>query len=93
MARLARVGQLAADRRSFTVPALTGATSTDLGALSRRTALRHRAADPTRGVYIDAALADAGGAASDPDAFATPTCYRAAWLALVPNARLVRVVE
>ena len=45
---------------------------------------------------IDAALADAERAhrAGDSDAFREANVrYRAAWLALVPNARLVRVVE
>jgi DNA-binding GntR family transcriptional regulator len=102
MARLASEGLLAADRRSFTVPALSRIDVDEIyevrflvepAALRRIASL---AADPARRAAIDAALVDAEAAHArgDPDAFRDANVrYRAAWLALVPNARLVRVVE
>ena len=102
MARLASEGLLAADRRSFTVPALTLQDVDDIyevrflvepAALRRIAALT---AEPVRRRAIDAALADAVAAhrAGDSDAFREANVrYRAAWLALLPNARLVRMVE
>jgi DNA-binding GntR family transcriptional regulator len=102
MARLASEGLLAADRRSFTVPALTLQDVDDIYEvrfLVEPAALRRVAevtADPARRPAIDAALADAAAAhrVGDSDAFrAANVRYRAAWLALLPNARLVRVVE
>jgi len=102
MARLASEGLLAADRRSFTVPALTLQDVDDIYEvrfLVEPAALRRiapLAADPTVRRAIDAALADAVAAhhAGDSEAFREANVrYRAAWLALLPNARLVRVVE
>ncbi len=102
MARLASEGLLAADQRSFTVPALTRADVDDIYEvrfLVEPAALRRIApltADPARRAPIDAALADAVAAnrAGDSNAFREANVrYRAAWLALLPNARLVRVVE
>lgn len=102
MARLASEGLLAADRRSFTVPALTRRDVDEIYEvrfLVEPAALRRIApltADPVRRASIDAALADATAAhaSGDSDAFRDANVrYRAAWLALVPNARLVRVVE
>ena len=102
MARLASEGLLAADRRSFTVPALSLQDVDDIyevrflvepAALRRIAALT---ADASRRRAIDAALADAVAAhrAGDSNAFREANVrYRAAWLALLPNARLVRVVE
>ena len=102
MARLASEGLLASDRRSFTVPALTRQDVDDIYEvrfLVEPAALR-RIAERTRDGHaraaIDAALADAEQAhrVGDSDAFRDANVrYRAAWLALVPNARLVRVVE
>ena len=102
MARLASEGLLASDRRSFTVPALTLADVDDiyeLRFLVEPAALRKLApltADAARRRPIDEALADASAAhrAGDSEAFrAANVRYRAAWLALVPNPRLVRVIE
>jgi DNA-binding GntR family transcriptional regulator len=102
MARLASEGLLAADRRSFTVPALTRSDVDEIYEvrfLVEPAALRRIApltADRERRAAIDAALADAAAAHArgDSDAFRDANVnYRAAWLALVPNARLVRVVE
>ena len=102
MARLASEGLLAADRRSFTVPALTRTDVDEIYEvrfLVEPAALRRIApltVDAARRAPIDAALADAAAAhaRADPDAFRDANArYRAGWLALVPNARLVRVVE
>ena len=102
MARLASEGLLASDRRSFTVPALSRVDVDDIYEvrfLVEPAALRGIAAataDPALRAPIDAALAAAAAAhrAGDSDAFREANVhYRAAWLALVPNARLVRVVE
>jgi len=102
MARLASEGLLAADRRSFTVPALTLQDVEDIYEvrfLVEPAALRRIApltVDPVLRKPIDLALAEAVAAhrAGDGDAFrAAHVRYRAAWLALLPNARLVRVVE
>lgn len=102
MARLASEGLLTSDRRSFSVPALTLADVDDIYELRfliepaaiRRVAPRTRDAR-TRGA-IDAALADCVAAhrAGDSPAFREANvAYRAAWLALVPNPRLVRMIE
>jgi DNA-binding GntR family transcriptional regulator len=102
MTRLASEGLLASHRRSFTVPALSRKDVDDIyevrflvepAALRRIAALT---AEPAVRAAIDAALADAVAAhrAGDSDAFRDANVrYRAAWLALLPNARLVRVVE
>jgi DNA-binding GntR family transcriptional regulator len=102
MARLASEGLLDADRRSFTVPALTNQDIDDIyevRCLIEPAAMRRiapLAANPATRSRIDAALADAlaahrtGDGAAFRDANAR---YRAAWLTLLPNARLVRVVE
>ena len=102
MARLASEGLLTSDRRSFTVPALSRQDVDDIyevrflvePAALRRIAPATRDADLR--APIDAALADAAAAhrRGDSDAFRDANVrYRAAWLALVPNSRLVRVVE
>ena len=102
MARLASEGLLASNRRSFTVPALTLQDVDDIYEvrfLVEPAALRRiagRARDGAARAAIDAALADArhAHAAGDSAAFRDAHVrYREAWLALVPNARLVRVVE
>jgi len=102
MARLASEGLLAADQRSFTVPALTLKDVDDIYEvrfLVEPAALRRIApiaADPVARRPIENALADACAAhrAGDGEAFREFNVrYRAAWLALLPNARLVRVVE
>ena len=102
LARLASDGLLACDRRSFTVPALTLRDVDDiyeLRCLVEPAALRRIApllTDPALRASMDGALAGAQAAhrAGDADAFrAANVRYRAAWLALIPNARLERVVE
>jgi DNA-binding GntR family transcriptional regulator len=102
MARLASEGLLAADQRSFTVPALTLADVDDiyeLRCLIEPAALRRMAplaAGAAARTEIDRALADASAAhrAGDSEAFrAANVRYRAAWLALVPNPRWVRMIE
>lgn len=102
LARLASEGLLAAHGRSFTVPALTLADVEDiyeLRFLIEPAAIRRIApltADPRTRSAIDGALADTVAAhdAGDTDAFRDANVrYRAAWLALVPNTRLVRMIE
>ena len=102
MARLASEGLLANHGRSFSVPALTLQDVDDiyeLRCLVEPEALRGIAAllaDAAHRAPIEAALAGAQAAyrAGDAGAFRSANVrYRAAWLALVPNARLVRVVE
>jgi DNA-binding GntR family transcriptional regulator len=102
MARLASEGLLTTERRSFTVPALTLRDVDDiyeLRCLVEPAALRRIApllADAALHAPLAAALVDAQAAhrAGDANAFRDANVrYRAAWLALVPNARLVRVIE
>jgi DNA-binding GntR family transcriptional regulator len=102
MARLASQGLLNADGRSFVVPQLTLADVDhiyEVRFLVEPEALRRIAAataEPAVRAPIEAALADAVAAhkAGDAEAFRTAAAaFRAAWLALVPNPRLVRVVE
>ncbi len=102
MARLASEGLLATDQRSFTVPALTLADVDDiyeLRCLIEPAALRRvaqLAGDATLRQDIDRALLDAAAAhrAGDSQAFQDANVrYRAAWLALVPNQRWVRMIE
>lgn len=102
MMRLSSEGLLATVGRSFVVPALTLADVDEIyeirflvepAALRRVAAL---ASDAAVRAPIDAALADAIAADAAGDAARFRDCaarFRAAWLALVPNARLVRVVE
>jgi DNA-binding GntR family transcriptional regulator len=102
MMRLASQGLLNADGRSFVVPELTLADVDhiyEVRFLIEPAALRGvaaAAADRAIRAPIDAALAAAVAAhkANDADAFREAAAgFRAAWLALVPNPRLVRVVE
>lgn len=102
MARLASEGLLATDRRSFTVPALSLADVDDiyeLRCLIEPAAMRRiapLAGDASRRAQIDLALAEAAAAhaANDSEAFREANVrYRAAWLALVPNQRWVRMIE
>lgn len=102
MMRLSSEGLLSTVGRSFVVPALTIEDVDEIYEirfLVEPAALRRVAAltlDPAVRAPIDAALKDAiaadaaGDAARFRDAAAR---FRSAWLALVPNARLVRVVE
>lgn len=101
LARLASDGLVEADGRSFAVP---GLTSEDLGdiyalrSLLEPEAIRlatSRATDPAAREPLDEALADAVVAheAGDAESFiAANTRFREAWLALVPNRRMVRAI-
>ncbi len=102
MTRLASEGLLVSDGRSFVVPRLTLRDVDDIYEvrfLIEPAAIRSVAAFTTaRAVRapLDAALAAAVAAqkAGDAEAFREAhRRFRAAWLALVPNRRLVRVVE
>lgn len=102
MMRLASQGQLNADGRSFSVPALTLADVDhiyEVRFLIEPEALRSvaaAAADRAVRAPIDEALVAAVAAhkADDAEAFReAAAAFRVAWLALVPNPRLVRVVE
>lgn len=102
MARLASEGLLASDRRSFAVPALTAADVDDIYELrfllepAAMRGIAARAADPEAIAPIQTALAAATAAhrAGDAAAFrAANAAYRRAWLRLVPNTRLVRIIE
>lgn len=101
LARLASEGLLATDQRSFTVPELTLADVDDIyevrfliePAAMRRIAAHTR--DAGVRAPVDAALAAAAAAhkAQDAAAFRQANVrFRDAWLALVPNPRLVRVI-
>lgn len=102
LARLASDGLLVSEGRSFVVPALTRADVDDIyevRSLVEPAALRRIApftADAAIRAPIDRALADAVRAhdTGDAEAFREANVrFRAAWLALVPNPRLVRVIE
>jgi len=102
MARLASEGLLSAEGRSFVVPELSLADLDDIyeiRALLEPSALRRIAAstaDATVRAPIDQALAEARAAhqAGAANAFREAAArFRTAWLALVPNPRLVRVIE
>ena len=102
MARLATEGLLSNERRSFTVPHLSRQDIEDiyeLRLLIEPAALRRiapLATDRRRRRAIEEALADAAAAhrAKDVSAFCEANVrWRIAWLELVPNARLVRMIE
>lgn len=102
MARLATEGLLSNERRSFTVPHLSRQDIEDiyeLRLLMEPAALRRIAPLTTERRNrraIEEALADAAAAhrAKDVEAFCEANVrWRAAWLELVPNARLVRMIE
>ena len=102
LTRLASEGLLSAEGRSFVVPELTLADLDhiyEIRALLEPPALRRIAAS-TAGASvrapIDTALAEAVAAhrAGDAGAFREAAArFRVAWLSLVPNPRLVRVIE
>lgn len=102
MTRLASEGMLVSDGRSFVVPRLARQDVDEIYEvrfLIEPAAIRRvapRTADRRTRSPIDAALADAQEAhdLGDVAAFRGANVrYRAAWLALVPNARLVRMIE
>jgi DNA-binding GntR family transcriptional regulator len=102
MMRLASEGLLSAQGRSFVVPELSVADVDhiyEIRFLIEPAALRGiaaRAAEPAVRAPIDTALAaaicahEAGDATAFRDAAAR---FRTAWLSLVPNPRLVRMIE
>lgn len=102
LARLASEGLLVSGGRSYMVPELTLADVDDIYEVrflieppaTRRVA--RRTADPEVRAPIEAALAEARAAhrAGDAAAFReSHVHFRSAWLALVPNRRLVKVIE
>lgn len=102
LTRLAGEGLLVSDGRSFVVPTLTRADVDDIYEirfLIEPAALRRIApltADAAVRAPIEQALAAARAAhdAGDTEAFREANVrFRAAWLALVPNRRLVHVIE
>ena len=102
MTRLASEGLLSAQGRSFVVPELTLSdvdSIYEIRFLIEPAALRGIApttADRSKRAQIDAAVAAAvaAHAAGDAGAFREAAArFRSAWLALVPNPRLVRVIE
>lgn len=102
LTRLASEGLLAADGRSFVVPALSLQDVDDiyeLRFLLEPAALRRVAeltTDPAVRAPIEAALADAEAAykAKDADAFREANIrFRNAWKDLVPNRRMVKAIE
>ncbi len=102
MTRLASEGLLATEGRSFVVPELTQADLDhiyEIRFLIEPAALRGIApltADRAVRAPIDAALAAAIAAHQAADAVAfreAAARFRSAWLALVPNTRLVKVIE
>lgn len=102
LARLASEGLLATHGRSFTVPSLTLADVEDiyeLRFLIEPEAIRRiapRTVETRVRAPIDAALAAAttAHAQGDVEAFRSANIdYRSAWLGLVTNKRLVRIIE
>lgn len=102
LTRLASEGLVCSDGRSFVVPALSLQDVDDIYEvrfLLEPEALRHaadQAADPiARAPIIEALEASvAAHKAADNDAFMEANArFRSAWLALVPNRRLVHAVE
>jgi DNA-binding GntR family transcriptional regulator len=102
LTRLASDGLVSADGRSFVVPSLTLEDVDDIyevRGLIEPEAVRRvaaRSADPLSRAPIMRALEDSVAAhkADDNEAFMQANArFRSAWLALVPNPRLVRAVE
>lgn len=102
LARLASEGLLVSGGRSYMVPELTLADIDDIYEVrflieppaTRRVA--ERTADPDTRAPIEVALAGARAAHRIGDAVAfrdSHAQFRSAWLALVPNRRLVKVIE
>src|SRR5581483_7583072 len=99
LGRLASEGLVEAHGRSFTVPSLTPQDLDDvyeLRVLLETEALRQAAAGGAHSEEVRHALQDAKAAHARGDAEAFIRAnrrFRAAWLALVRNRRLVRMVE
>jgi len=102
LVRLTSEGLLIQGRRSFTTPTLTRKDIDDIYQirfLVESEAIRSvavRAIDPVLRAPIEAALAAtlAADQAGDTEAFReTNAMFRMAWLALVPNERLVKVIN
>lgn len=100
--RLSSEGLLVSDGRSFIVPALTLDDVNDIyeirfliePAAIRRIAPFTRSPEKRRSIEDALAAAARAHKAGDTEAFREANiCFRAAWLALVPNPRLVRIVE
>lgn len=102
LTRLASEGLLASDGRSFVVPALTERDIEEIYELRlmlEPEALRRVAENMTdpgtlRGLRRNLVAMRAAHAADDADAFMKGNYgYRAAWMELVPNRKLVRAIE
>jgi DNA-binding GntR family transcriptional regulator len=102
LTRLASEGLLASDGRSFVIPALTERDVEDIYELRlmlEPEALRRVAegnTDPSKlqGLRRSLAAMRAAHAADDAEAFMNGNyAYRAAWMELVPNRKLVRAIE
>jgi len=99
LGRLASEGLLGSHGRSFIVPALTETDVDDiyeLRLLLEPEALRQAAASTGNcdALRDELAAMTAAHAANDADAFMQANYrFRAAWLALVPNQRLLRAIE
>lgn len=101
LARLASEGLVVADGRSFVAPSLTEADIDEI--YEMRFLLEPEAMRQVAKIAGKAAIAPITAAlqasmaaheAADADAFRVANAqFRAAWLALVPNARLARVIE
>jgi len=100
--RLASEGLLVSDGRSFVVPALTLKDVNDIyeirflvePAATRSIAQLTRSPERRRGIEDALAATARAHKAGDAAAFREANiAFRAAWLALVPNPRLVRIVE
>ncbi len=102
LARLASEGLLVSDGRSFIVPALTRQDVDDIYEvrfLIEPAAIKDIARltrDKSNRAPLENALADAAAAHKSGDAVVfreANIAFRSAWLALVPNPRLVKVIE
>ena len=102
LGRLASEGLLDSDGRSFVVPSLSEADIDDIYELRlllepealRQVAMRIKAGSQLRPLRDELAAMCAAHAASDAHAFMDANYrYRAAWLKLLPNRRLLRAIE
>ncbi len=102
LSRLASEGLLESDGRSFVVPSLSEADVDDIYELRlllepealRQVATRIKAGSQLRPLRDELEAMRAAHAASDENAFMDANYrYRAAWLKLLPNRRLLRAIE
>jgi len=102
LGRLASEGLLESDGRSFVVPTLSQTDIDDIYALRlllepaalRQVAMRAKSDDQLRRLREELAAMRSAHAAGDAGAFMDANyCFRAAWLKLLPNRRLLRAIE